>query len=276
MVRSVILRSFDRQMASLIEENLSDRGVNFVYESLPVKIEKNSSDLTVTFENIKTKNFEKENFDSVLFAIGRKVGTLELNLEAIGIKTEEETGKIITINEQTNIPHIYAVGDVLYGKPELSPVAIEAGKLLARRILGKSEDVMNYENVATTVFSPLEYGCVGLSEENAIQKFGDDEIEVITKIFSWVGSIIWKTVILQFFQVYHAYYKPTEFFIPQKSVAQCYLKVITLRKHPKKVLGMHIVGPAAGEVIQGYAAAMKWVQKIWEVIKKWMGKAQTI
>lgn len=93
---------------------------------------------------------------------------------------------------------------------------------------------MNYDNVATTVFTPLEYGAVGLSEEAAIEKHGEDNIEV-----------------------YHAYYKPTEFFIPQKSVRHCYLKAIALRSGHQKVLGLHYLGPVAGEVIQGFAVALK-------------------
>lgn len=72
--------------------------------------------------------------------------------------------------EQTNVPHIYAVGDVLEGRPELTPVAIHAGRLLARRVFGGGSQLMDYENVATTVFTPLEYGCVGLSEETALQR----------------------------------------------------------------------------------------------------------
>ncbi|KAK6638367.1 Thioredoxin reductase 1, mitochondrial [Polyplax serrata] len=234
MVRSTVLRNFDQQMALLIEENMKERGVQFIKNTTPVKIEKNGENLTVTFENKNTKHTNQENFDNVLFAIGRKALTDDLNIRAVDIETDEETGKIITINEKTNISHIYAVGDVIYGKPELTPVAIEAGKLLARRLFGDSTETMNYDNVATTVFSPLEYGCVGLSEEKAIEKYGESNIEV-----------------------YHAFYKPTEFFIPQKSVAQCYLKVIAQRENPKRVLGMHFVGPTAGEVIQGYAAAMQ-------------------
>lgn len=95
---------------------------------------------------------------------------------------------------------------------------------------------MDYTNVATTVFSPLEYGCVGLSEEQAIANYGEDEIEV-----------------------YHAYYKPTEFFVPQKANERCYLKVVSLRHKDQRVLGMHFIGPNAGEVIQGFAAAVKYV-----------------
>jgi len=66
----------------------------------------------------------------------------------------------------------------LQGRPELTPVAIKAGKLLARRLFGNSADLMDYQNVATTVFTPLEYSCVGMSEEEAVQKYGENEIEV--------------------------------------------------------------------------------------------------
>lgn len=59
-------------------------------------------------------------------------------------------------------------------------------------------------------------------------------------------------------EVYHAYYKPTEFFIPQRSIKHCYLKVVALREGTQKVLGLHFIGPNAGEVIQGFAAAMKY------------------
>lgn len=147
------------------------------------------------------------------------------------------------------------------GKPELTPVAIHAGRLLARRLYAGHSQQMDYDNVATTIFTPMEYGCVGqylhfcfqifdkkknfvsnyislcstgLSEEKAIEKYGDDNIEI-----------------------YHAYYKPTEFFIPQKNISHCYLKVVASREAPQKVLGMHFIGPQAGEVIQGFAAAIK-------------------
>lgn len=93
---------------------------------------------------------------------------------------------------------------------------------------------MDYTNVATTIFSPLEYGCVGLGEEQAIAIHGEDNIEI-----------------------YHAYYKPTEFFVPQKDNSHCYLKVVALRNDEQKILGMHFIGPSAGEVIQGFAAAIK-------------------
>ena len=81
--------------------------------------------------------------------------------------------------ERTNVDSIYAIGDVLDDKPELTPVAIQAGKLLARRLVGADDKLTDYVNVCTTVFTPLEYGCCGLSEEDAIQQYGEGNIEVL-------------------------------------------------------------------------------------------------
>lgn len=79
--------------------------------------------------------------------------------------------KILADDEdRTNIPHIFAIGDINDGKPELTPVAIQAGILLARRICKISQVKMDYHNIPTTVFSPVEYGCIGYSEEDAVDK----------------------------------------------------------------------------------------------------------
>ncbi|XP_044734288.1 thioredoxin reductase 1, mitochondrial isoform X3 [Chrysoperla carnea] len=232
MVRSVLLRGFDQQMAKIIEDSMTNKGVKFLHRCLPKSVKKlPDNKLEVEWSNDKGESFT-DTFDTLLLAVGRRALTKELNLENAGVVTVQD--KIDAVNEQTNVPNVFAVGDVLLGKPELTPVAIHAGKLLARRLFGNSTLQMDYQNVATTVFTPLEYGCVGLSEEAAIEKYGADNIEV-----------------------YHAYYKPTEFFIPQKPIAYCYLKVVASLEGDQKVLGMHIIGPQAGEMIQGFAAAVK-------------------
>merc|ERR1712110_1388252 len=89
--------------------------------------------------------------------------------------------------ERTNVDSIYAIGDVLDDKPELTPVAIQAGKLLARRLCGADDVLTDYVNVCTTVFTPLEYGCCGLSEEDAIQQFGEEDIEEKVVGFHYLG-----------------------------------------------------------------------------------------
>jgi len=78
--------------------------------------------------------------------------------------------------EQTNVPHIFAIGDVQHGKLELTPTAIKAGELLAEREFAGGEELMDYSNVPTTVFTPLEYGCIGLSEAEAKAMYGEENI----------------------------------------------------------------------------------------------------
>lgn len=84
-----------------------------------------------------------------------------MNVEALGIELDAN-GKIITDSEdRTSVPNIYAIGDCVKDKWELTPVAVQAGKLLAARLTGVSSDLMDYDIVPTTVFTPLEYGSIG-------------------------------------------------------------------------------------------------------------------
>uniref|UniRef100_A0A182J4F6 thioredoxin-disulfide reductase (NADPH) n=1 Tax=Anopheles atroparvus TaxID=41427 RepID=A0A182J4F6_ANOAO len=242
MVRSILLRGFDQQMATMIGDSMVERGIRFHHRTRPLAVEKQADGrLLVRYETAgedgQTSTAE-EVYDTVLFAIGRQAETGTLQLANAGVVTAEG-GKsdkldVSMPDHQTNVPHVRAVGDVLYRKPELTPVAIHAGRIIARRLFGESDETMDYRDVATTVFTPLEYGCVGSSEEDAEAAHGKDGIEV-----------------------YHAYYKPTEFFVPQRSVRYCYLKAVALRDGDQRVLGLHFLGPAAGEVIQGFAAALK-------------------
>ncbi|NXT58274.1 TRXR2 reductase, partial [Pluvianellus socialis] len=245
MMRSIPLRGFDQQyffspteqqMASLVTEHMESYGTKFLKRCFPTKVEKlESNRLQVTWKNTNLGTEESESFDTVMWAVGRAPDTGTLNLEAIGVKTNSETGKIIVdASEATSVPHIYAVGDITEGRPELTPTAIAAGKLLAQRLFGQSSELMDYDNVPTTVFTPLEYGCVGLSEEAAVQRYGSDNIEV-----------------------YHAYYKPLEFTVAERDATQCYMKMVCLREREQRILGLHFIGPNAGEVIQGFALGIK-------------------
>ncbi|NWZ25845.1 TRXR2 reductase, partial [Asarcornis scutulata] len=238
MMRSIPLRGFDQvsQMASLVTEYMESYGTKFLKKCIPTKVEKlESKGLQVTWKNTDSGTEEADSFDTVMWAVGRAPDTKALNLEAVGVKTNSETGKIIVdASEATSVPHIYAVGDITEGRPELTPTAIAAGKLLAQRLFGQSSELMDYDNVPTTVFTPLEYGCVGLSEEKAVQRYGSDNIEV-----------------------YHAYYKPLEFTVAERDATQCYMKMVCLREREQRILGLHFIGPNAGEVIQGFALGIK-------------------
>ncbi|XP_070852202.1 thioredoxin reductase 2, mitochondrial [Drosophila suzukii] len=234
MVRSIVLRGFDRQMSELLAAMMTERGIPFLGTTIPKSVERQEDGrLLVRYHNTTTQTDGSDVFDTVLWAIGRKGLIEDLNLAAAGVKTHNDK-IVVDAAEATSAPHIFAVGDIIYGRPELTPVAILAGRLLARRLFAGSTQLMDYADVATTVFTPLEYSCVGMSEETAIELRGAENIEV-----------------------FHGYYKPTEFFIPQKSVRHCYLKAVAEISGDQKILGLHYIGPVAGEVIQGFAAALK-------------------
>lgn len=234
-LRSIPLRGFDQQMAAMVVDYMEKHGTKFQKGCVPSSVEKQADGkLLVTWKNTASGESHSDTFDSVLFAIGRHALTKELNLEAVGVKTDSK-GKVVTDDEErTTASHIYALGDILIDKPELTPVAARTGRLIARRLAGKSHEKMNYDLVATTVFTPIEYACCGLPEEEALKRFGDASIEV-----------------------YHSFYKPHTYPIAERSNEHCYIKFIEDLKNGNKIIGMHLLGPMAGEVMQGFAAAMK-------------------
>ncbi|XP_017900289.1 PREDICTED: thioredoxin reductase 2, mitochondrial isoform X1 [Capra hircus] len=204
MIRSVPLRAFDQQMALLVTEHMAGHGTRVLRGCAPERVEKlPDQQLRVTWVDLASDRKDAGTFDTVLWAIGRVPETASLNLEKAGVRTNPVTGKILVdAQEATSIPHIYAIGDVAEGRPELTPTAIMAGRLLAQRLSGRTSDLMDYSSVPTTVFTPLEYGCVGLSEEAAVARHGEEHVEV-----------------------YHAFYKPLEYTVPQRDASQCYVKV---------------------------------------------------
>jgi thioredoxin reductase (NADPH) len=150
-----------------------------------------------------------------------------LNLASVGIEPTEN-GKIV-VNEAdgTIVPNIHAIGDIQQGKLELTPTAIQAGRLLSHRLFGGDTKLMDYTNVPTTVFTPLEYSCCGYSEEQAIEAFGEENIEV-----------------------YHSFYPPLEWqFLDNRREDNIYAKVICDKNQNEKVIGAHYLGPNAGEVM---------------------------
>ena len=155
MVRSILLRGFDQQMAGKIGEYMEEIGVNFVRECVPTRIERveegSPGKLKVTAVYNDGTEFVEE-FNTVIFAIGRDACTANMGLETVGVALNPKNGKVLHNElERTSVDNIYAVGDVLDGKPELQPTAVQAGKLLARRLAGISEVTMDYVNVCTTV-----------------------------------------------------------------------------------------------------------------------------
>jgi len=238
MVRSILLRGFDQQMAEKIGEYMETEGINFIRPCVPSKIEQietgSPGKLRVVGQYKDGTEYSNE-FNTVLFAVGRTADTDMLNLDSVGVKTNPNSKKIVADpGERSSNGDVYAIGDVLEGGHELTPVAIQAGKLLARRLVGSSQALTDYDLVPTTVFTPIEYGACGLSEEDALEKYGEDSIEV-----------------------YHSSQWPLEWTVAHRPENACYVKLIVNVQDEERIVGFHYLGPNAGEVTQGFAGMLK-------------------
>lgn len=241
LVRSVPLRGFDRDLVEKVTDYMTATGTNIKTGVTPTKIEKIPGvDGGRDQFRVTLSNGESDVYDTVLAAMGRRADTDKLGLDSLGVKINPANGKIIASNEQTSVPHIYAIGDVVDKTPELTPVAIMAGRKLARRLMPASgnssgvPDYMDYDNIATTVFTPLEMGTVGLSEDAANAKYGEEAVD----------SFI-------------SYFTPLETALQHPDGNPCIAKVVVNTMDNNRVLGMHIASPNAGEIIQGFGVAMK-------------------
>lgn len=236
MVRSILLRGFDQDIANKIGDYMANNHTKFIHQAVPSKLEKPDADGKIKVTYVQDGEEKTEEYDTVLFAIGRYAITEGLNLGAAGLVAEKNGKFKVDDCETTNVPHIYAVGDVLYGQLELTPVAIKAGQLLAQRLFAGATEKMDYVNVPTTVFSPLEYGCVGYTETDAKEKFGAENISS-----------------------FHTGFQPLEWqfnkYRPETDI--CYVKVICNKLDNLRVIGYHLLAPNAGEVTQGVSMAIK-------------------
>eukprot|EP01083_Nonionella_stella_P067943 180036_1 len=238
-VRSILLRGFDQEIAERIGKYMKDCGTKFHRETVPMSLERQGAQIKVVFKKKSGEEFE-ELFDTVMFATGRRADTAGLNLGAAGVKVESN-GKIECQDERTNVEHIFAIGDVLNGRAELTPVAIHSGLLLAKRLFSDSREVMDHNLVPTTVFTPIEYGSIGLSEEDAIKEHGEDNIETYLSAFNTLEHA--------------ATHRATKEGVPFEN--PCLIKLVCLKPAQERVIGFHYIGPNAGEVTQGFALGMR-------------------
>lgn len=170
--------------------------------------------------------------DTVIAAVGRTPRTFDLNLDAVGIAKDNRG--LITVDryQNTSIKGVYAIGDVT-GAPALTPVAIAAGRKLSDRLFGGQKDAhLDYENICSVIFSHPPIGTVGLSEEEALSKFGQDEVK------------IYKTRFNPMFDALSEEKTPTA------------MKLVTVGKD-EKIVGLHVIGYGADEMLQGFGVAVK-------------------
>ncbi|OQD92783.1 hypothetical protein PENSOL_c038G06965 [Penicillium solitum] len=177
--------------------------------------------------------------NELLWAVGRAPEIEDLHLDIPGVKLNAGGHVVVDEYQNTSVEGVYALGDVT-GQAELTPVAIAAGRQLGSRLFGPPElkhSKISYENIPTVVFSHPEVGCVGLTEPEARQRYGDDKIKVyhtkFTAMFYDVGL------------------SPEE-----KAKNPTEMKIICAGPQ-EKVVGLHILGLGVGEMLQGFGVAIK-------------------
>jgi glutathione reductase (NADPH) len=226
---STLLRDFDSVISDSLMKIMSEQGINILPNHPVDKVTRDNHGLLSLHCHNKIALSE---LDCVLYAIGRKPRSKDLNLSAAGVRSNKE-GFIHTNKwETTNIGHIYAIGDVT-GKRLLTPVAVAAGRRLTQRLFGTDKKAhVDYRNIPSVIFTHPPIGSVGLSEQAAIEKYGRDQLTIHET---------------QFNSLFYGISK-------QKIPSQ--MKLITLKPN-EKIIGCHIVGNGADEMLQGFAVALK-------------------
>ncbi len=226
--RDHFLGSFDAMLRETLMEDMVNAGVNIMSRINVETVEKNADGtLTVHCQG----GITLENLDALIWAIGRAPNTAPLNLDAAGINYTEQ-GYIPTDEFQcTNIDGVYAVGDVI-GEAQLTPVAINAARRLSDRLFNNMPDrKLDYTNIPTVMFSHPPIGTMGLTEEQARKEHGE-----AVKIYQ-----------TSFTAMYHALVEHKQ---------QTAMKLVCVGAD-EKVVGLHIIGKGADEMLQGFGVAIK-------------------
>lgn len=212
-----ILRGFDMDLRTNLHEQMEEKGITVKTKSTIASIEKHEGGLTVT-----THAGEVIEADQVLYAIGRRPNTAGLGLEEAGVELDKAGAIVVTPQSQSSVPSIFAVGDVT-NRANLTPVAIREGHAFADSTYGKKEWHVDHSLIPTAVFSQPEIGTAGLTQEEAEARF--DNIDVYTSSFRPMKNVLSG--------------KPGKMF----------LKML-VNADTDKILGIHIMGPDSGELIQ--------------------------
>ncbi|CAA7046125.1 unnamed protein product [Microthlaspi erraticum] len=220
-----VLRGFDEDVRDFVGEQMSLRGIEFHTEESPEAIIK-SGDGSLS---LKTTKGTVEGFSHVMFATGRKPNTKNLGLEDVGVKLAKNGAIEVDEYSRTSVPSIWAVGDVT-DRINLTPVALMEGVALAKTLFQNEPSKPDYRAVPCAVFSQPPIGTVGLTEEQAIEQFGD--IDVYTSNFKPL--------------------KATLSGLPDR----VFMKLIVCA-NTNKVLGVHMCGDDSPEIIQGFGVAVK-------------------
>ncbi len=221
-----LLRDFDPAIHEHLTRSMREEGIEIVEHTTPTLLARSGNRLLL---NAGPRQIGE--FDCVIWAIGREPLTGDLNLGVTGV-VMGASGEIPTDAYQaTNVPTIYAIGDVT-GRIALTPVAIAAGRRLSDRLFGcQAGRKLDYEMIPTVVFSHPPVGVVGMTEPEAIKQYG-------AAVRCFTSSFV---------PMYHA---------PTVAKPRTLMKLVTVGEE-QRIVGCHIIGTAADEMLQGFAVAVK-------------------
>ena len=226
-MESRILELFDPMISTVLEDEMRRQGIEIYQNVQAAQLQHDDEGIAL----ITADGTAFSGFDTVIWAVGRRPNTQGLNLEATGI--EVLANGVIPVDEYENtaVPGIYAIGDIT-GKLALTPVAIAAGRKLAERLFNnRPESKVDYDNVPSVVFSHPTVGTIGLTENDARQRYGDE----VT--------------------IYNSDFIPMRYALSKQGVTTA-MKLVCAGQE-QKVVGIHIVGDNADEMLQGFAVAVK-------------------
>lgn len=232
------LRHFDPMIQETVVKEYQRLGVKLHQKSQVSKVEKDEATgkLTITYKDASGGETTVSDVDHLIWAIGRKPATADVGLEKAGVKLNDAGYVVVDEYENSSVDGIYALGDIS-GKIELTPVAIAAGRRLSERLFGGeqfSTTRLEYENVPSVVFAHPEVGSIGLTEPEAIEKYGKENIKVYKTSFT---------------AMYYAMMEPED-----KGPTNYKLVVAGPEE---KVVGLHIMGLGSGEMLQGFGVAIR-------------------
>jgi glutathione reductase (NADPH) len=254
-----ILRHFERELSLQLMAQMQQDGVKFIVKQNVIKLEKVSDKLKVVCEPSPAKVVQAEccehertlsegvvlsEFDCVIWAVGRKPSTENLALAAAGIHCDKRGFITVDKFQQTNVERVFAVGDVT-PQLQLTPVAIAAGRRLARRLFGDEAGLhLDYTNIPSVVFSHPALASVGLTERQAIEQHSAANVKV-----------------------YRSEFTPMLYAMTAHKV-KTLMKIVTVGE-AEKVVGIHMLGHDVDEILQGFAVAVKLgvtMQDLWDTV----------
>ena len=219
-----LLRGFDGEIGARIAEELAHKGITLHFGGEPSSIIKHADGLEVCYTD-----GPRQKTDLVLFATGRKPHTANLGLEAAGVKLAPDGAVLVDRFSKSSVDSIHAIGDVT-SRVNLTPVATAEAMWLARTLFRGEPTPVDHENVPTAVFCNPNIGSVGLTEEKARERHGALE-------------------------VYKTSFRPLKLTLTPKK-ERTFMKLV-VDAASQRVLGAHMIGADAGEIIQGVAIAVK-------------------